>query len=115
NAKETYTLTKRDPERGCDILKNLCDVAVVSMGKEGCWVGEGAEMMRCLAYPVKPIDSTGAGDLFAAGFLHGYLTGQPLPTCADYGAKVAAQVVQVLGAEIPGATWNTIRQELVKS
>ena len=96
NQVETYALTKRDPQRACALLNDLCEVAVVSMGIEGCWIPDGEKVLHCPAYPVKPVDSTGAGDLFAAGFLHGYLTGKPLPLCAHFGAKVAAEVVQVL-------------------
>lgn len=112
NQNETFALTKRDPERACDLLHTLCDVSVVSMGIDGCWVADGSGPMHCPAYPVKPIDTTGAGDLFAAGFLHGYLKGKPLATCAHMGAKVAAEVVQVLGAELPAVTWQKLQQEL---
>lgn len=48
---------------------------------------------------------------FAAGFLHGYLQDKPLSLCAHYGAKVAAAVVQVMGAELPAVAWQGLRQE----
>lgn len=112
NADEVRTLTGRDPENGCSLLKDICPIAVVLMGPDGCWIGSGTETLRCFAYPVIPLDTTGAGDLFMAGFLHGYLTGKSLPTCAHYGALVGAAVVQVYGADIPDDTWDSIKESL---
>jgi len=116
NEEETYSLTHLDPEQGCLLLKDQCGVAVVKMGSEGCWVGrkEGDLVHRYPAYPVKPLDTTGAGDLFSAGFIHGYLTGRTLQESAKYGALIAAEVVQVYGAEISLEVWNRLRQELNK-
>lgn len=112
NIDETKTLTDMGPAKGCSMLKDLCDVAVVSMGKEGCWVGHGEHMLRCPAYPVEPIDTTGAGDFFASGFLHGYLEGKPLEVCAHYGALAGAAVVQVLGADLTPEMWIELRKKI---
>lgn len=114
NRDETRTLTKLDSEKGCCLLRDLCDVVVTLMGPEGCWIGQGSEQHRCLAYPVAPLDTTGAGDLFAAGFLHGYLTGRPLTECAHYGALAGAAVVQVFGAEIPDEQWEGLRHQILE-
>lgn len=111
NSQEVRVLTNLDPEKGCDILKDMCETVVVFIGKEGCWVGQGLDKIKCPAYPVTPVDTTGAGDLFASGFLHGYLRGLPLTVCAHYGALASRAVVQVLGAEIPSADWQDILKE----
>jgi sugar/nucleoside kinase (ribokinase family) len=93
-------------------LGDLCETVVVTTNKEGCWIADGEKQSHYPAYPVKPLDSTGAGDLFAAGFLHGYLTKKPLSLCAEYGARIAAEVVKVLGAEIPGEVWTKLSAEI---
>ena len=113
NAAETHALTQRDPERGCAILKDLCGLCVVLMGPEGCWIGSGLELMRCYAYPEEPVDTTGAGDLFTAGFLHGYLAGKSLPMCAHYGALAGAAVVKIFGADIPDKVWEELRMQIL--
>jgi sugar/nucleoside kinase (ribokinase family) len=113
NAAETHALTQRDPERGCAILKDLCGLCVVLMGPDGCWIGSGYEMMRCYAYPQEPVDTTGAGDLFTAGFLHGFLAGKSLPMCAHYGALTSAAVVKIYGADIPDEIWDELRSEIL--
>jgi sugar/nucleoside kinase (ribokinase family) len=114
NIDETKTLTHLPPEKGCDVLKDMCNIAVVMMGINGCWVGQDQSKIWCPAYPVHPIDTTGAGDLFAAGFLHGFLTGKSLPTCAHYGALTAAAVVKVYGAEIPKSAWEKLQKVIMK-
>lgn len=112
NEDETRALTGLEPESGCIALKELCEIAVVSIGKNGCFVGHGAHCNHYPAFPVKPLDTTGAGDLFASGFLHGYLQGKELSECARYGALCGAEVVQVLGAEIPPEGWQRIKSKL---
>lgn len=116
NEDETLALTGEDPQDGCEILKTLTEVAVVMIGKKGCWVGHGSETFHVPGYPIdQPIDTTGAGDLFASGFLHGYLEGRPLAECAKYGALTGNAVVQVVGAEIPESMWADIKQKINNS
>ena len=66
------------------------------------------------ALSVNTIDTTGAGDLYTSGFLHGYLQGEPLRKCAWMGALISAQVVKQIGAEIPQAIWEEIRSTILE-
>jgi sugar/nucleoside kinase (ribokinase family) len=109
NELETLTLTGLFAERGCAVLKDICETVVVLQGDKGCWIGRGPVQIHCPAFPVNPIDTTGAGDTFASGFLHGYLQRAPLEECARFGAVAAREVVQVLGTEIPKEIWDRIK------
>jgi sugar/nucleoside kinase (ribokinase family) len=51
------------------------------------------------------VDTTGAGDLFAAGFLHGLIRGYPLRRCGELGCMAGGAVVQTLGAEMGREQW----------
>jgi len=94
-------------------LAQLCDVAVVKLGKEGSLVQRGGDLHRIDPVIVdRAIDTTGAGDLWAAGFLYGWLTGKDLPACGRYGSVLGASVVQVMGAAIPADRWEVIRETL---
>ncbi len=115
NEEETKALTGKGPKEGCEELRKRCEIAVVMIGDKGCWVGSSEGCTHYPAYPVKPIDTTGAGDLFASGFLHGYLTGRPLDLCAKFGALTGRAVVQVVGAEIPSSQWAEILEEIESS
>lgn len=114
NQEETRMLCDDTPEASCRYLQELCKVAVVSMNKNGCWVGTEGRLQHCPAYPVEAVDSTGAGDLFASGFLHGYLTGQSVQACAHYGALLGAAVVQVYGGDLPPEQWRKTRKLILE-
>jgi len=102
-----------DPVAGLDALAAHCPLAVLKLGRQGVRLRErGGEVIAVPACSVKAIDSTGAGDLWAAGFLYGWLRGWPLHAAAELGAKVAAAVVQVTGAVIPDDVWTAIRRGL---
>ncbi|HEY4546925.1 MAG TPA: adenosine kinase [Pedomonas sp.] len=76
-----------------------CLVTAVTLSEKGAWVLNGAERHAVPAIPgVKVLDTTGAGDLFAAGFLHGYTTGRPLADCATMGCIAAGEVISHVGA-----------------
>lgn len=76
-----------------------CPVAVLTRSAAGCVVVKGQDVHAAPANPVsKVVDVTGAGDLFAAGFLYGFTHEKPLPQCAQLGAMAAAEVISHIGA-----------------
>ncbi|MCB1181388.1 MAG: adenosine kinase [Chlamydiia bacterium] len=112
NDDECMALWGESGEIACDHLANLCEVGLVLMGEKGAWVRKGGHKAHCPAYPVKPVDTTGAGDLFASGFLHAYLKGLSLEECAHYGAIAGRAVVQIMGAQISEEGWKAIYRKL---
>lgn len=109
NEEEAKGLTDLPAQEACSLLASLCGTAVVTMGEKGCFVQKGEQKHFQKALKAQVIDTTGAGDLFAAGFLHGYLNEMPLDACALYGTLVASQIVEVIGAELPEARWSYLR------
>ena len=80
-------------------IRKDCPVAVLTRSEAGCVVVRGEEVHAIPAYPVsKVVDVTGAGDLFAAGFLFGLTRGLKLAHCAQLGALAAAEVISHIGA-----------------
>jgi adenosine kinase len=80
-------------------LRKHARLAVVTRSADGCLVVSGERVVAVPAAPVdKVIDTTGAGDLFAAGFLHGLARGANHETAAQMGALAASEVIQHLGA-----------------
>ena len=91
-------------------LADRCSVAVVKEGADGAWIMRGEEKVRVAAERVENvIDTTGAGDNWAAGFLAGYLRGLPLEHCGQLGSMAGASVVQVTGAQPKPADWSRIK------
>lgn len=76
-----------------------CPIAVLTRSAAGCIVVKGQEIHAVPAYPVsKVVDVTGAGDLFASGFLYGFTNGKGLAASAQLGALAAAEVISHMGA-----------------
>ena len=76
-----------------------CPIAVLTRSEKGCVVVNSGEVHASPAHPVpKVVDVTGAGDLFAAGFLHAFTKGKPLADAARLGSAAAAEVISHIGA-----------------
>jgi len=95
-------------------VRRDCRLAALTRSAAGCVIAEGDEIHVVEAQKVdRVVDATGAGDLFAAGFLRGYTQGQPLAACGRLGAMAAAEIISHVGAR-PEVSLNELakRQEL---
>jgi sugar/nucleoside kinase (ribokinase family) len=80
-------------------VRGSCEVAVLTRSARGSVVLDGDDIHVVDAAPVaRVVDTTGAGDLYAAGFLAGYTSGRPLYDCGRMGALAAAEVISHFGA-----------------
>lgn len=94
-------------------LSELCSIAAVKIGAAGAWIASGDELFHAASVPAATvIDTTGAGDLWAAGFLYGWSHQRPLADCAHYGALLGSAVVQQQGTELPDTIWQPLQQEI---
>jgi len=84
---------------GVELLRRYgCEVVVETLGPRGSRVTHAGGSFRTPAFPTTVVDTTGAGDAFAAGFLFGWLRGKRLETCARWGNWTASRVIQAAGA-----------------
>lgn len=114
NADEARELVGDIPaEQQLEKLSEFSPVAVLKLGKNGAMVKRGAETATVPAELVEnPVDTTAAGDLWAAGFLYGIVKNRSLEDCARYGAILSGEVVKVVGSQLPGDSWDKIKKEL---
>jgi sugar/nucleoside kinase (ribokinase family) len=100
NESELAALTgNEDFHAGIAALAGKVPVLVVTRGAQGAVAVAGTERAQVAAEPIaKVVDTTGAGDLFAAGFLFGHVRGRPLGDCLQMGAICAAEVISHYGA-----------------
>ena len=100
NESEIKSLYKTQNFDGAvEAIHRDCPLAVLTRSEKGSLIVRGEERVVVPAYPVeKIIDVTGAGDLFAAGFLYGYTQNKPLRQCASLGSLAAAEVISHTGA-----------------
>ena len=109
NEEEARALTGKEPEEALHELARMVETAVVKVGAKGSLVQQGSEVWRVPATPVaQVVDTTSAGDHFAAGFLYGMLQGKAMDRCAEMGAKLSAYAIQVMGTVIPENVWEKI-------
>lgn len=112
NEEESFAYTQKPPREAAQALAEICDVAVVKIGREGALIQRGQEFIHQPPLPgAKAIDTTAAGDYFAAGFLHGLANGQSLSRCAELGTLLAGNIVQVVGTALPEEAWQDIRRK----
>jgi sugar/nucleoside kinase (ribokinase family) len=88
---------KQSPSDALRVLDNGRTLIVAKLGAEGCMSIQKGNLMRVDAFPVKPIDTTGAGDTFNAGFLHAWLTGHSLLDAMRFGAACGALSTLAMG------------------
>lgn len=89
------------PEAALEYLAKYCKWAVVTLGAGGCSAKHGKEVVRVSAIgEAKAVDATGAGDLFASGFLYGLVKGMALDECCTVGSCSGGSIVRSLGGEL---------------
>ncbi len=110
NEEESYAFTGKEPDKAIEMISAMCDIAVVKLGAEGSMVKKGDKKYKVDAMKAKPIDTTGAGDYYAAGFLYGLINNKPLDVSAKYGSVLAGKVIEVVGTSLSDNKWEEIKQ-----
>jgi sugar/nucleoside kinase (ribokinase family) len=109
NEDEARALTGLEPEEALQAIGKLVDIAIVKTGSSGSLVKSGNEEHIIGVIDVSPIDTTGAGDLYASGFLYGLSIGLPLRECGELGALLAGNVIEFMGSKMSAERWDEIR------
>jgi sugar/nucleoside kinase (ribokinase family) len=136
NEDEARSLTGHEPEKALEELLVMCDTAVVKVGKEGSLVGSSqsavgswqfavgssqlavgsskfagrGQRFKIGVIPVTSIDTTGAGDLYASGFLYGMVNGFDLEKCGTIGSILAGKVIEVIGPKLDETGWSEVNR-----
>ena len=112
NEEEATAFTNLPAEQAVNKIAEQASLAIVKVGAKGSYIKQGNTLIHIPAKKVKPIDTTGAGDVYAAGFLYGYANNLPLKRCAEIGTLCAAQVIEEIGAKITPERWQKIHDKL---
>jgi sugar/nucleoside kinase (ribokinase family) len=98
NESEITALFETDFDEACEQLLRRCDLAAVTRGAQGSVILAKGETLHIPAFPVeKLVDTTGAGDQYAAGFMFGLSQGRPLQSCGELASLAAAEVISHYG------------------
>ena len=101
-----------DPESMLDALAELCPVAAVKLGALGSIVRMDGRTVRVAPEQANPVDATGAGDLWQAGFLFGWLHHAAPEVCGRIGSILGAAAVSNFGARLPEDRWHELRERI---
>lgn len=110
NESEALAYTGKTPHEALEEIASKCSIAVVKTGKEGSLVKKGTEVIQLLSCPVDNVlDTTGAGDFYAAGFMYGLTCGYSLEKCVQISTILATAVIQEVGTTLPAKKWDEIK------
>lgn len=112
NEDEARAFTGKEPEEALVHISALCEIAIVKIGKDGSFIKSGDETIKIQPRLANCIDTTGAGDLYASGFLFGLANNFSLSQSGKIGSIVSGNVVEVLGAKMTDEVWESIHTEL---
>jgi sugar/nucleoside kinase (ribokinase family) len=112
NEAEACALTgKASGAEAIQALSTQVPRVVVTCGAEGALISEHGKIEHVSAYPTKVVDTTGAGDAFAGGFLYGMLEGHSATRSAAFGNFLASKVVAIAGARLGAAAREAFEAE----
>lgn len=110
NEEEARAFTgESDPHKALDHIASMCELAVVKIGMRGALIKRGEEVVHVgIMAAAKRVDTTGAGDFYAAGFMYGLTQGLSLRACGTIGAIAAGKVIEVVGTTFAEEVWHEI-------
>jgi sugar/nucleoside kinase (ribokinase family) len=112
NEEEAIALTGLSPTEAVNSISDMCEIAVVKTGAKGSLIKCGEDYVEVPAKKVKSIDTTGAGDIYASGFLYGISKNLGLLKSAEIGTLLASELIQIMGPKIEPATWVALKKEI---
>ncbi len=100
NKDEAKALVGLEPLEALNKIAKLTEIAIVKVGEYGSYIKKGNTIYKTPGYKAKAVDTTGAGDMFAAGVLYGICCNYDLKICGHIGSYFAAKVVEAIGARL---------------
>lgn len=105
---------EEEPVNALQHISTMCDLVIVKIGMRGALIKQGSEVSHVgIMAAAKRVDTTGAGDFYAAGFLAGMCEGLSLRQCGTIGAITAGKVIEIVGTTPTEEAWDDVAR-LVK-
>lgn len=114
NSEEArFLLDNYDAYECCKSLGKLCPIAIVKNGKKGSYISCDKTIYEIPLYGTDtPVDTTGAGDTYAAGFLYGFLKGYDIETTGKIASYLAGEIISQIGAQFDENKIKTIKETI---
>ena len=112
NESEAEAYAEISAIEAIDMIADTVETAVVTVGKDGVWAKKGDRKINQEAVSNQVVDTTGAGDNFAAGFLYGYSLDATLEQSVQIGSLLSGNVIEAVGAQIQEERWTQIKLKI---
>jgi len=109
NEEEAKAFTGKKPDAAIIDIARDVEIAIVKLGKNGSIIKRGNEYTEVGVIKADSIDTTGAGDLYASGFLYGLINGKTLKRSGEIGALLSGRVIEIIGPKLDESMWNEIK------
>ena len=111
NEEEAKALTGKEPVEAVVEIGRKVEISVVKTGSKGSYVMNNEGMVHVpVEQMVSPVDTTAAGDYYAAGFFYGIQQDKNMEQCARLGSLLAREIIQVVGTKLSTDCWSAIRE-----
>lgn len=114
NEDEARAFTQKDAEAALDEIAEYANIAVVKIGAKGSLIKHNGQKLRIEETKRNKIDTTGAGDMYAGGFLAGLCKGEDLTKCGKLGSILAGNVIEIMGTKMDAQRWTKIEEEIAE-
>ena len=100
-----------EPINALQYISEMCDLVIVKIGTKGALIKHKGEVIHIgIMAAAKRVDTTGAGDFYAAGFMYGLTEGLDLRQCGTIGAVTAGKVIEVVGTTLSDEAWEDVQK-----
>lgn len=110
NEEEAKAFTGKEGIDALNILSEYCPIAIVKVGKDGSFIKKDGEITKVGVIPVKAVDSTGAGDIYASGVLYGLMNGYTPAQAGKLAAFLSGRLIEYVGAKLPDEVWEEVEK-----
>ena len=111
NEEEAKAFTGVEGVEALHVLAGDCPVAIVKVGKDGSFIEMDGKITAIAPVDAKRVDTTGAGDIYASGFLFGYTNGYDSLQSGNLASYLSARLIEYVGAKLPDDEWMKIKKE----
>ena len=111
NEEEAKAFTGVENVEALHALSEYCPVAIVKVGKDGSYIKMDGEVTAIAPVDAKRLDTTGAGDIYASGFLYGLINNFGALKSGNLASYLSARLIEYVGAKLPDEEWVNIKKE----
>lgn len=110
NEEEAKAFAGVENVEALHVLSESCPIAIVKVGKDGSYIKMNGEVTAISPVDAQRIDTTGAGDIYASGFLYGYINGYNALKSGNLASYLSSRLIEYVGAKLPDEVWSEVEK-----